>query len=94
MRFYFDRTKLPTPEAILKLLKAEEVSVHGPQLSARCPFQDHTDRNPSFSMHGHSGKWRCFGCHRSGGDVLALYMQVNRLPFVESAKALGAWRAE
>lgn len=31
-----------------------------------CPFPDHDDENPSFSVNLSSGNWRCFGCHREG----------------------------
>lgn len=38
-------------------------------LSARCPFPDHRDTNPSFSLmlgDGTGGVWNCYGCNRSG----------------------------
>lgn len=92
MKFY-DKTKLPAPESVLRLVGAERVAVRGLQLSARCPFPDHADRNPSFTMHGLSGAWRCFGCHRRGSDALELYMAVTGLPFKEAARDLGAWGA-
>lgn len=92
MQLYFDRNLLPSPEAVLRQLTAD-VWVRGRQLMARCPFPDHADKHPSFSMHALSGSWRCFGCHRHGGDSLALYMNVTGLPFRDAAKALGAWRA-
>jgi len=31
-----------------------------------CPFPDHDDENPSFSVDLNTGYWRCFGCHREG----------------------------
>ena len=90
MKFY-DKTRLPAPENLLRLVGAEQVSVRGLYLSARCPFPDHADRSPSFSMHGLSGAWRCFGCHRHGGDSLALYMALTGLPFNVAVRSLGGW---
>lgn len=35
-------------------------------VSASCPFPDHSDRGPSFAINILNGLWMCHGCHRSG----------------------------
>ncbi len=36
----------------------------------RCPLTDHDDHDPSFYIYS-QGRWRCYGCNRSG-DVIDL----------------------
>ena len=36
---------------------------------ARCPYSDHEDRNPSFTLYSDTQKFFCFGCERSGDAV-------------------------
>jgi CHC2-type zinc finger protein/AAA domain-containing protein len=48
---------------------------------AHCPFPNHPDKNPSFSVfRGNSGEWRfhCFGCN-SGGDEIEFLRQYDNL---------------
>ena len=45
----------------------------GRKLTARCPFPDHEDPNPSLSIKEDQRLWHCFGCQR-GGDVFSLHM--------------------
>ncbi len=44
--------------------------------SARCPFTDHDDNNPSFVINSVGQRWKCFGCDRTGGaiDLVKFYL--------------------
>lgn len=57
--------------------------------TARCPFPDHDDRNPSFEIKASGTRWICYSCNRSGGsiDFVKTYKGLDFL----SAKA---WLAE
>jgi DNA primase len=55
--------------------------------SARCPFPDHEDRNPSFYLDTAGNRWCCFGCGRRG-SVIDLVMVARGLDFSEAAKWL------
>jgi DNA primase len=57
--------------------------------SGLCPF--HPDKQPSLRVRLDSGGFRCMACGVHGGDVLAFHMQRYGLPFVQAARALGAW---
>ena len=59
--------------------------------SALCPF--HQDTRPSLRINAETGAFRCMVCGAKGGDVLEFHRQRHGLPFVEAAKALGAWRS-
>lgn len=41
----------------------------GKEWLAHCPFPDHPDPDPSFSVNRERAVWHCFGCGR-GGDVV------------------------
>lgn len=51
----------------------------------RCPF--HTEKTPSFSVHGGHQFFKCFGCG-VGGDVIKFVMEIERLSFYEALKLL------
>lgn len=50
----------------------------GKNLLGRCPFPDHDDRTPSFSVSPAKRLWTCHGCHR-GGDIFTLAGQLHGL---------------
>ena len=49
----------------------------GKSAMTRCPFPEHTDLTPSFSVHRETGAWVCFGCGRKGGDAIDLSRQLD-----------------
>ena len=55
--------------------------------SATCPFLDHDDTHPSFSISADGRYWKCFGCNRSGGaiDLVKNYQQTS---FIEAKRWL------
>ena len=42
-----------------------------------CPF--HKEDTPSFSFNSNTGKWRCFGSCKTGGDVIDLHRMNYKL---------------
>ncbi|MGC8793859.1 MAG: DNA primase [Bryobacteraceae bacterium] len=50
-----------------------------------CPF--HSERTPSFSVHGVHQFFKCFGCG-IGGDVIRFVMEIERMTFWEAVKLL------
>ena len=50
-----------------------------------CPF--HTEKTPSFSVHGGLQIYKCFGCGKSG-DVFNFLMELQGLSFIEALKLL------
>jgi hypothetical protein len=63
---------------LARLLCGDGMSEVGDKWRARCPLPDHDDKTPSFFVFA-DGRWRCFGCSRSG-DVVDLYMIINDYP--------------
>jgi DNA primase len=56
-----------------------------PRYMGLCPF--HTEKTPSFSVHGSHQYFKCFGCG-VGGDVLEFIKQIENISFYEALKLL------
>ncbi len=52
-----------------------------------CPFPDHNDKTPSFSITTETGLWKCFGCGK-GGDVIRFVEIYEGLDFKDAVKKL------
>src|SRR5918993_4197701 len=50
-----------------------------------CPF--HPERTPSFNVREETGRYRCFGCDKSG-DVFTFVQEVEHVDFVGAVEAL------
>ena len=59
----------------------------GARFSGLCPYPDHAEKTPSFSVAPEKGFYYCFGCGR-GGDAIKLVMEIKSLPFVEAVSHL------
>lgn len=85
----FQKDQLPEPHSYY----LEQVEGFRPKPNNRatglCPL--HNERSPSFSMNLTTGAYKCFGCGKRGGDVLAFHRERYQMEFVEAAKSLGAW---
>ncbi len=57
----------------------------GPRYVGLCPF--HSDKRPSFSVHGTLQIYKCFACD-AGGDVFQFVMEKEGLTFPETLKTL------
>ncbi len=62
------------------------------QATALCPF--HPDKNPSFSVNLRQGKFFCFSCGASGGDIIDFHQHLHGINFVKAVTELGAWDYE
>lgn len=51
-----------------------------------CPFHD--EKTPSFGMNTGNGMFHCFGCGKSGGDVIGFVMELKRVGFVQALELL------
>lgn len=49
---------------------------HGDRFMGLCPFPDHTEKTPSFSVSGSKQLYHCFGCQNSGN--IFTYLQKQR----------------
>jgi len=59
----------------------------GARFSGLCPYPDHQEKTPSFSVSPDRGFYYCFGCQR-GGDAIKLLMDLKSLDFTEAVSYL------
>lgn len=55
--------------------------------SARCPFPDHRDSDPSFSISRTRNYWVCYGCDRRGGSI-DLVKEMLGISFIDAKRWL------
>lgn len=53
-----------------------------------CPFPEHVENTPSFTVSPGKGIYKCFGCGRSG-NVFTFMRDFNGMSFLEAVKQLG-----
>lgn len=89
---------MPIPEDFIQELKqradiADIISSYtklkkqGRNLVGSCPFPDHHDSTPSFSVVRENGYFHCFGCG-VGGDVITFIRKMENLDYVDAVKFL------
>ena len=59
----------------------------GTSYTGLCPYPDHSEKTPSFSVTPEKGFYYCFGCQK-GGDAIKLVTDLKSLPFVEAVTYL------
>lgn len=59
----------------------------GARFSGLCPYPDHQEKTPSFSVSPDRGFYYCFGCQK-GGDAIKLLMDLKGLDFAEAVSYL------
>ncbi len=64
-----------------------ELKEKGDRLWGRCPFPDHAEKTPSFSVSRGQQLYYCFGC-KKGGNVFTFLNQYNGLNFPEAVEVL------
>ncbi len=52
-----------------------------------CPF--HAEKTPSFNVREETGRFRCFGCDKSG-DVFTFVQEIDHLDFVGAVEQLAS----
>ena len=55
----------------------------GTRFSGLCPYPDHQEKTPSFSVDPDKGLYHCFGCG-VGGDTIKLVMDLKSFDFAEA----------
>ncbi len=69
---------------VVTSLSGVDLRSKGPRdLVGCCPFDDHEDVSPSFTITPDKGLWKCFGCGR-GGNVFQFLQQYEGLSFRQS----------
>lgn len=59
----------------------------GSGLMGRCPFPDHVEKTPSFSVSEIKQVYHCFGCHKSG-NIFSFLRDYNGMNFPEALEYL------
>ncbi|MGI8866266.1 MAG: CHC2 zinc finger domain-containing protein, partial [Rubrobacteraceae bacterium] len=59
----------------------------GARFGGLCPYPDHDEKTPSFSVSPDQGFYYCFGCQR-GGDAIKLVTELKSLSFVDAVTHL------
>jgi DNA primase len=59
----------------------------GARFTGLCPYPDHQEKTPSFSVSPDRGFYYCFGCSR-GGDAIKLVTELKNLSFGEAVSYL------
>jgi DNA primase len=59
----------------------------GGGLMGRCPFPDHPEKTPSFSVSETKQVYNCFGCHKKG-NIFTFLEQYNGMSFPEAVEYL------
>jgi len=59
----------------------------GARFSGLCPYSDHNEKTPSFSVSPDKSFYYCFGCSR-GGDAIKLVMELKSFSFTEAVSHL------
>lgn len=59
----------------------------GARYSGLCPFPDHSEKTPSFSVEPSKQLYYCFGCHK-GGNVINFVMEMFKYSYPEAVEFL------
>jgi DNA primase len=59
----------------------------GTRFTGLCPYPDHAEKTPSFSVDPDRGLYHCFGC-KMGGDTIKLIMDLKSFSFAEAVAYL------
>jgi DNA primase len=59
----------------------------GTRFVGLCPYPDHSEKTPSFTVHTERNFYHCFGCDK-GGDAIKLIMDLKAFSFVEAVSYL------
>jgi DNA primase len=59
----------------------------GTRFVGLCPYPDHSEKTPSFTVHTERNFYHCFGCGK-GGDAIKLVMDLKSFSFVDAVSYL------
>ena len=60
-----------------------ELKRRGNRFTGLCPFPDHVEKTPSFSVSDDKQVYHCFGCKRSG-DIFTFLSEFKSMNFMEA----------
>ncbi len=65
----------------------------GQSMVGKCPFPDHSDNNPSFTVSPSKQLYNCFSCtHQpTGGDIFTFIMQMDSVSYPEAIQILATY---
>ncbi len=72
------KTHIPVEQYLAEQLPGIELRAVGNRIRSLCPYPDHHEETPSFTIFEDSHAW-CFGCNR-GGDLFRIIGLVEGLP--------------
>jgi hypothetical protein len=75
---------------IVEVAREMGVKLHrmmGGRYSACCPFPNHKDDTPSFSVYEDKQNYTCYGCN-STGDIIDLVKNISEISFFEAIQRL------
>lgn len=84
-----DRAALPSAAAYFEQVFGSSVVVTKRNAIVRCVF--HSDRSPSLSVDLCSGRFYCFGCGASGGDVIDFHRKLTGCSFNQAISDLSGY---
>jgi hypothetical protein len=81
----------PILEIIKGCVKLKNLEEHGDYLTCRCPFNDHSDLTPSFTIYKKTDSFYCFGCERGGNpiDFISEFYGISKKKATERLKDEG-----
>ena len=59
-------------------------------LNCSCPFDDHSDSNPSFGVNVEKGFFKCFGCGREG-SLIKLVSLLQKVDIAQAIKTIAVY---
>jgi DNA primase len=78
------KSKLDIVELVAEYVRLNPAG--GVSMKGLCPF--HTEKTPSFYVHGGDKQfWHCFGCSE-GGDAFTFYQKIENVEFTDALKDL------
>ena len=79
----YNQIRITVPEYYKKYIDKNVNLTDTPKVC--CPF--HKEDTPSFSYNPVTGRWRCFGACKVGGDVIALHQKNYKLSSRKEAES-------
>jgi len=88
--------KVPILEIIRGCAELKELRDYGDYYTCRCPFPEHKDLRPSFTIYKKTNSYYCFGCNRGGNAINFIkdFYGVSKKEALERLRAAGSIEVE
>lgn len=84
----FERARaVPVIEVVQRYFPSMNLRRSGDRLVGNCPFPDHRDDTPSFTLYPSNNSFYCFGCGR-GGSVIDLVAAIDEASPLDAARRI------